>query len=119
MDRRQMLARAADTERLRSAWYRDWQRRLPGCDPARAAELLAPVGCLRQAIVFQGFLDGLGAVLGAGDELRPLLELIPVAALADVVFLDQAFGDDDVGQGVQQGDVGRRTQGPYASSSSA
>ena len=54
-----MIERVLEPARLRAAWFRHWRRRLPGCDPARAAELLAPVGCLRRAIVYQVFLDGI------------------------------------------------------------
>ena len=30
---------------------------VPGADPRRAAELLAPVAAARQAVLYQGFLD--------------------------------------------------------------
>jgi hypothetical protein len=32
---------------------------LPGSDPDRAAELLAPVAAARQAVIYQKFLDGI------------------------------------------------------------
>ena len=53
-------------------------------------------------------LDGLRAVLGAGDELRPLVEVL--AALVDEVLVDQALGDHHVGHGVDDRDVGARRQ---------
>ena len=49
---------------------------------------------------------GFRAVLRQGDEGRPILELAPVAALAHEGFVDQAFGDDDMGQRGEHGDVG-------------
>ena len=42
--------------------------------------------------------DCLRAVLRLGDERRPVLELRPVAAFADEVFVEQTFGDDDMRQ---------------------
>jgi len=44
---------------VRDAWFEQWKTEVPGCDPARAADLLAPVSRLRNAIVFQSFLDGI------------------------------------------------------------
>ena len=32
---------------------------MPGSDPARAAALLTPVAALRQALIYQIFLDGI------------------------------------------------------------
>ena len=32
---------------------------MPGCDPDRAAALLAPVAALRQALIYRTFLDGI------------------------------------------------------------
>src|SRR5262245_22446037 len=40
----------------------------------------------------------LGAVARVGDERRPILELIPVAALAHEGFIHQAFGHDHMGE---------------------
>jgi hypothetical protein len=34
-----------------------WSDAVPGCDPARASELLAPVAAARQAVIYQHFLD--------------------------------------------------------------
>ena len=48
---------AADAPRLRDRWHAAWRRAAPGSDPARASALLAPIGPLRQAVVYQGFLD--------------------------------------------------------------
>ncbi|MEM9563371.1 MAG: aminoglycoside phosphotransferase family protein [Actinomycetota bacterium] len=41
------------------AWLAALVERWPGCDPGRALDLLAPVAALRQAWVYQRFLDGI------------------------------------------------------------
>lgn len=46
-----------DAPRLRARWHAAWRAAAPGSDPARAAALLAPIAALRQAVVYQGFLD--------------------------------------------------------------
>ena len=53
---------------------------------------------------------GFRAVVLLGDEGRPFLELAPVAALAHEGFIDEAFGDDDMGQRGKHGNVGARHQ---------
>jgi Ser/Thr protein kinase RdoA (MazF antagonist) len=50
---------AEDVPALKDHWHEAWRRVAPGSDPARASALLAPVGLLRQAVVYQGFLDGI------------------------------------------------------------
>ena len=52
---------ADDQARVRAAWTAAWRRQIPGCDPDRAADLLAPVAALRQALIYQVFLDGIEA----------------------------------------------------------
>jgi hypothetical protein len=44
---------------LREHWRQLWQSALPGTDPERAANLLAPIAAARQAIIYQAFLDGI------------------------------------------------------------
>jgi hypothetical protein len=44
---------------VRDAWDRAWREAVPGSDPRRAAELLAPLAAARQAVVYQRFLDGI------------------------------------------------------------
>ena len=44
---------------VRSAWDRAWREAVPGSDPRRAAELIAPLAAARQAVVYQRFLDGI------------------------------------------------------------
>ncbi len=59
LDHRALLSRipAPWVEPLRRHWVRAWQRHLPQADVARAADLLEPVASLRQALIYQGFLD--------------------------------------------------------------
>jgi hypothetical protein len=45
-----------DPAPLIEAWVRRWLSTAPGCDPARAIELLAPVAELRAAAAYAGFL---------------------------------------------------------------
>ncbi len=40
-------------------WDTLWRQAVPGCDPERAAELLAPLGAARMAILYRRFLDHL------------------------------------------------------------
>jgi hypothetical protein len=40
-------------------WVRAWLSRLPGCEPARAAALIAPVAAARQAVIYRRFLDNI------------------------------------------------------------
>jgi hypothetical protein len=47
---------AAARARVRSAWIEAWQHECPAADPARAADLAAPIALLRQALVYQRFL---------------------------------------------------------------
>jgi hypothetical protein len=49
------------TASLRERWCRRWAAAVPGSDPTRAAELIAPVAALRQAIIYRHFLDGIEA----------------------------------------------------------
>jgi hypothetical protein len=44
-------------EPVRAAWASLWRDAVPGSDPDRAAVLLAPVGALRQALIYRTFLD--------------------------------------------------------------
>jgi hypothetical protein len=46
-----------DVEACRRHWRELWRAAIPGSDPDRAAQLLAPIAAARQAVVFQGFLD--------------------------------------------------------------
>ncbi len=45
------------------------------------------------------------AVTLFGDEFGPVLEFRPVAALADKGFVIEAFGDDDMGERRDDGDI--------------
>lgn len=46
-------------ESVRREWFAAWRTARPQCDPARAAELIGPIASLRQALVYQNFLDGI------------------------------------------------------------
>ena len=62
---------------LREHWARLWRATVPGSDPHRAAELLAPIRALRQALVYRTFLDGIEPdehVYHSGDPARWLRE---------------------------------------------
>lgn len=49
----------ADVPAVRAHWSAAWQRACPGCDPERAAALLAPIVALVKACVYRRFLDGI------------------------------------------------------------
>lgn len=63
LDQTAFTARLPDADRAEvlAEWSRLWRDATPGCDPARAARLLAPVAALRQAIVYRSFLDNIEA----------------------------------------------------------
>ena len=42
---------------VREHWNSQWRHAVPGADPRRAADVLAPVAAARQAVIYQGFLD--------------------------------------------------------------
>ncbi|MGH2594514.1 MAG: aminoglycoside phosphotransferase family protein [Actinomycetota bacterium] len=46
-------------ERILATWLDAWNAELPSADPLRASELVAPIAALRQALIYQGFLDGI------------------------------------------------------------
>lgn len=46
-------------EAVRGHWNGEWLARVPGCDPARAADLLAPIATARRAVIYQMFLDNI------------------------------------------------------------
>jgi hypothetical protein len=46
---------------VQAHWQDAWQRAVPGCDPDRAARLLAPIAASRQAVIYRRFLDQIEA----------------------------------------------------------
>lgn len=57
-----MLEHAGDSRQpVRQAWLQAWAEAIPGSEPAHAAELLAPVALLRNALVYRSFLDQIEA----------------------------------------------------------
>jgi hypothetical protein len=59
LDMTAFLDRTTERDRLADYWIERWKEHVPGSDPRRAAALVAPIGALRQAIVYQTFLDGI------------------------------------------------------------
>jgi hypothetical protein len=61
LDLAAFLSRIPGTVRdqIRSAWLDAWREHRPDSDPVRAARLVAPIAALRQAIIYQCFLDGI------------------------------------------------------------
>ena len=61
LDRPAFLSRLAEEHvaEVESHWAACWRRALPGCDPERAATLIAPIAAARQAAVYQRFLDAI------------------------------------------------------------
>ena len=59
LDQAATLASIREEQRdpLRAHWSRLWRDAVPGCDPDHAADLLGPVRALRQAMIYQVFLD--------------------------------------------------------------
>ncbi|MEO7745476.1 MAG: aminoglycoside phosphotransferase family protein [Actinomycetota bacterium] len=65
-------------------WDQLWRAAVPGCDPARAAELAGPVAALRQAVVYDGFVQAIEPseqVYHASDSARWLRILAGSAAV--------------------------------------
>jgi hypothetical protein len=48
-----------DVTGIRDLWHEAWRASVPGSDPARAANLLAPVAAARQVVIYLTFLDGI------------------------------------------------------------
>jgi hypothetical protein len=46
-------------EAIKEHWVRAWLSKLPGCEPDRAAGLIAPIAAARQAVVYRRFLDNI------------------------------------------------------------
>ena len=63
LDQPAFFRTAADNETrpLAAHWAAAWRRTIPGCQPERAAALLAPIAAARQAVIYQGFLDRIEA----------------------------------------------------------
>jgi aminoglycoside phosphotransferase (APT) family kinase protein len=61
LDQAAFLSSIGEAKRgpVRAAWADLWRDAVPGCDPDRAAALLAPVAALRQALIYRMFLDGI------------------------------------------------------------
>ena len=44
---------------IKTHWTMRWRQAIPGSEPTRAAEILEPIAAARQAVIYQGFLDGI------------------------------------------------------------
>jgi Ser/Thr protein kinase RdoA (MazF antagonist) len=44
---------------VQTHWAAAWREKAAGCDPLRAARLIAPIAAARQAVVYQRFLDAI------------------------------------------------------------
>ena len=49
----------AEVTAARAHWHAAWRRLLPGSDPDRASDLIAPIAAARQAVIYQRFLDNI------------------------------------------------------------
>jgi aminoglycoside phosphotransferase (APT) family kinase protein len=85
-----LLDHAAFVERLPPAdlaavvdrWSARWREAVPGCDPDRARDLLAPVAALQRAAMYQMFLDNIEPserVYHAADPAPWLLRAVAVS----------------------------------------
>ncbi len=84
-----LLDLAAFTERMpapqrevvQAHWITRWEREAPGSEAARAAALISPVGALRQAVIYRGFIDHIEPDERIYHETDDLLWLRRTAAL--------------------------------------
>lgn len=75
---------AADIAPSARRWHELWRLAAPGCDPERASALLAPVARARQAVIYQGFLDGIEPSEHPYHRADPAERLTRAAALLRV-----------------------------------
>lgn len=61
LDQAAFTGRLTDSARaeVRTEWARLWRAAVPGSEPERAAVLIEPVAALRQALIYQHFLDNI------------------------------------------------------------
>jgi Ser/Thr protein kinase RdoA (MazF antagonist) len=69
----------ADRDRFGHHWRNEWLRAAPGCDPERASDLLRPVSALRQAVLYQLFLDRIEPTERVYHAADPLAWLVRAA----------------------------------------
>ena len=80
LDRSAFIPRVPRAQRsdVLAHWDDLWRVVAPGCDPGRAAELAGPLAALRQAVVYDGFVQAIEPserVYHAGDSARWLRTL--------------------------------------------
>jgi hypothetical protein len=64
---------------LREHFCAAWQRAIPGCDPARAEQLIAPIAAARQTVIYDQFLDQIEPSEHPYHRRHPLLWLARAA----------------------------------------
>jgi len=69
---------------IRTHWEATWRTTVPGADPTRAADLLAPVAAARQAVVYRRFLDQIEPAERAYHARDPADWLRRTVAILDV-----------------------------------
>lgn len=75
-----------DRSAVRAHWQRLWRDAVPGSDPGRAARLLAPLAALRQAMIYQHFLDSIEDIERGYHVHDPVTWLRRTAALANAGY---------------------------------
>ena len=68
---------------MRDHWDSLWRAAVPGSNPRRAAQLLAPVAAARQAAIYQNFLDHIEPSEHPYHRTDPALWLTRAAALTE------------------------------------
>lgn len=67
---------------IKSHFAGSWRLAIPGSDPTRAADVLAPIAAARQAVIYQGFLDRIEPSEHAYHRGDPAVSLQRAAELA-------------------------------------
>ncbi|AOR70027.1 hypothetical protein BBJ41_20775 [Burkholderia stabilis] len=71
---------------IKDHWKREWLAKVPGCDPVRAATLLAPIATARRAVIYQRFIDNIEPseqVYHRGDPADWLSQTAALVAMTD------------------------------------
>jgi hypothetical protein len=83
-------------DELIAHWLDGWERSLPGTDAHRAWQLVRPLAALGNAVVYQGFLDGIEVTerpYHEGDVLPCLAEAADAAELAEAARMTRGAAD--------------------------
>jgi Ser/Thr protein kinase RdoA (MazF antagonist) len=71
-----------DAPHILEHWHNEWRTAVPGSDPGRASQLLAPVAAARAAVVYQRFLENIEPSERPYHQADPAQWLRRAAALA-------------------------------------